>query len=143
VVSITGSGFAPGATVFLVECRAGPPDDTGRACDVSKTLKGVSARDNGTVETTFTVRRTLNTSLYGTIDCTMVAEGCILGWGGSETIDRGNVPLAFATDDAAGGLPRTGGETMKFAAWGALALVAGVLVRVASRRRRGTDVLPD
>jgi hypothetical protein len=32
---------------------------------------------------------------------------------------------------------------MRFAAWGALALVAGLVLRVVSRRRRGADVLPD
>jgi LPXTG-motif cell wall-anchored protein len=145
VVSVTGAGFTPGGAVVMVECVGGSPDESGRKCDLSKTLKTASARDDGTIDTTFTVRRTLQTNLFGTVDCATVADGCILGWGGGDRpFEQGNVPLHFAGDGSAGGLPRTGSNSSRLAAWGALALVAGVVLRVATRRRRGTaDALPD
>jgi len=146
VVAVHGSGFTPGGTVYLVECRGDSSDQTGRAWDLQKAQKSLNAGNDGTFDTTFTVRRTLNTQLYGNVDCATVAEGCILGFGGASDLqfERGNVPLHFAGEgDPAGGLPRTGSDTMRFAAWGALALVAGVVLRVVSRRRRAADVLPD
>jgi LPXTG-motif cell wall-anchored protein len=145
VVSVTGSEFTPGGAVVMVECVGGAPDESGRKCDLSKTLKTTTVRDDGTIDTTFTVRRTLQTNSFGTVDCATVADGCILGWGGGDRpFEQGNVPLHFAGDDSAGGLPRTGSNSSRLAAWGALALVAGVVLRVATRRRRGTaDVLPD
>ena len=124
VVAIHGSGFTPGGGVYLTQCRAGASDETGRACDLQRTLRTVIADNDGVVETTVTVRRTLNTSLYGTVDCATVAEGCILGWGGSLDLqfERGNVPLHFAGDtlDDTTGLPRTGSDATRLAAWGAL-----------------------
>jgi hypothetical protein len=122
----------------MTQCRAGASDETGRACDLQKTLRNVTADNDGVVETTFTVRRTLDTSLYGTIDCATVAEGCILGWGGGTDLlfERGNVPLHFAGDFAGdppvegGGLPRTGSDATRLAAWGALAVISCVLLRV-------------
>jgi LPXTG-motif cell wall-anchored protein len=148
VVAVHGSGFTPGGGVYLAQCRAGASDETGSACDLQKTLRTVTADDDGVVETTVTVRRNLTTSLYRTVDCATVAEGCILGWGGSLDLqfERGNVPLHFAGDTLVDstGLPRTGSDATGLAAWGALALVAGVVLRVATRRRRRTaDVIPD
>jgi Neocarzinostatin family len=72
VVAVHGSGFTPGGGVYMTQCRAGASDETGRACDLQKTLRNVTADNDGVVETTFTVRRTLNTSFYGTIDCATV-----------------------------------------------------------------------
>jgi LPXTG-motif cell wall-anchored protein len=151
VVSVRGSGFTPGGAVIMVECVGGAPDETGRKCDLPKTLKTATVHDDGTIDTTFTVRRTLNTNAFGTVDCATVADGCILGWaGGDRPFEQGNVPLHFAGHDLegdsldGGGLPRTGTNSTSLAAWGALALATGVVLRVVTRRRRrAADVLPD
>jgi hypothetical protein len=152
VLTVHGSGFSPGEDVAMIQCRAGADDDTGQACDISKTLKYATADENGNFETTFTVTRVLNTSKFGPIDCATVPEGCILGWGGLADIEfeRGNVPLDFLGDvsvegiseTAPGGLPRTGNDSARLALWGVLAVAAGLGLHAASRRRRA-DAVPD
>ena len=63
VLTVHGTGFSPDAQVAMVQCRAGADDSTGQACDLSKTLRFVTANDDGAFDTTFTVSRVLNTSM--------------------------------------------------------------------------------
>lgn len=55
-VTLTGDGFPPGTSVFLVECKAGSTDSSG--CDLSR-LTNVQVDDNGHLETQFAVQRIL------------------------------------------------------------------------------------
>ena len=56
-VTVSADGFAPGASLFMVECKAGATDGSG--CDLSR-LTNVFVDDNGHFETQFAVQRVLN-----------------------------------------------------------------------------------
>jgi hypothetical protein len=103
-VSVTGSGFSPGATVALLECAGLAPDDTElEDCDLSG-VTTVEADDAGAVSTDFVVRSTIATRTDGVIDCATADTPCVLAVISLyDDAERGAVALAFGGSQAAGG----------------------------------------
>ena len=76
-VTVTASGFQPGASVAVVECTGSVFTDGARACDVDTSTvmagESVVADAHGRVSTTYTIERFIET-VDGSFDC---AEGNI------------------------------------------------------------------
>jgi len=141
LATVSGSGFLPGELVGVQQCRRSEFPDS---CD-SLTL--VFADQSGSVHTTFTVRRTIHTNRFGTVDCVTDPAGCSLHWGTAAFMmtDGEFVPLEFEPDPApdpavsSGGLPRTGGPSASLAGIGSGLVLLGVgFLAVARRRARTT-----
>ncbi len=74
VVTVTGSGFTPSATIAVVECQAGAVSESG--CDISTAEFSTTASSSGDFSTPYIVSRNIQVGL-GTIDCA-VSGACAL-----------------------------------------------------------------
>jgi hypothetical protein len=92
VVTVAGTGFTPGASIGMAECRVGATDQSG--CDVS-TARSTTADGAGAWSVSFTVRRQLQLG-SGTANC--VPEGCTIGAANVNNItgEKAGMPLHFA-----------------------------------------------
>jgi len=101
IVTVTGSGFAPGETVGIVQCAVEARDLRAGvdACDIARPTP-VTADADGVATGTFRVSRILTTPLTGTIDCASSERRCGLGVGAISDYDRaGGVWIQFAPGD--------------------------------------------
>lgn len=91
VVSVTGAGFSPGATVAVIECQTGATGPSG--CDLS-TLHSTTATTAGAISTPFIASRYLN--IFPTkVDCAL-AHACILGAANeSDFTQAASTPITF------------------------------------------------
>jgi hypothetical protein len=126
-VSVTASGFSPGATVAVLGCTSLSADDLDlEHCDLSGPVI-VEADVAGAVSTTYAVRSTIATAADGVTDCAAAGGSCslavislfddaervgvALGFGGRASAARAtqDVPMAAAGRPAgrplAGGIP--------------------------------------
>jgi hypothetical protein len=75
VVTVSGSGFAPGAGLASAECKAGPVATAD--CDTGHAVFP-AADSTGAYSFSFTVARTLFTANNSDIDCTASAGACVI-----------------------------------------------------------------
>ena len=92
VVAVAGTGFTPGASIGIVECRVGATDESG--CDLS-TVRSTTADGSGAWSVAFTVRRELQIG-SGIVNC--VPEGCTIGAANTNNIvgEKAGMALHFA-----------------------------------------------
>jgi hypothetical protein len=141
-VTVTGSGFTPGASLGLAECTAaGEP--TASRCGKSL-FDEFTADGDGNFSRSLTVTAAIETFHAGTIDCTTVAGGCVIFAANRADYgaERNSVPIVFAPSalppdtTVAGALAFTGGGDRRLL-WGGLgAVLAGAVLLVVTRRRR-------
>ncbi len=92
VITVTGSGFSPNATIVVIECQTGTTTEAG--CDLS-TYIYVTASSAGAFSTPYIASRYLHIST--TIDCA-VSGACILAAANeSNTAEAAATPLTFST----------------------------------------------
>lgn len=128
-VMLYGRGWEPGETVGAVHCAAEADVASAGvdACDLgdgfSNTTTG-TARADGTVVITVTIRRHITTPGLGPIDCASGPERCLLAIGAAADYDRSGgtyvqlaeappFPVATSTIDPAG--PYTAGQEVTVA----------------------------
>jgi hypothetical protein len=99
-VAVTGRGFVPGTTVYVIECLAGASAN-GSGCDFS-TEKTVTAGFQGQFLLTFPVTRLINASISSSTgpsaqDCASAPGACIIGAEGlfGQQGQTGKAPLSF------------------------------------------------
>ncbi|HEX4822285.1 MAG TPA: neocarzinostatin apoprotein domain-containing protein [Acidimicrobiales bacterium] len=98
-VTITGTGFAPGASVGAAEC--GPAVGQSRStndCDLSN-APIVQADSNGTAVLHLRARATITTTNSGAIDCVTTTQPCVIGMGDTSDLTNpdktGGAPITF------------------------------------------------
>lgn len=104
-VTLYGKGFVPGESVGAVHCSSEADTASGGvgACDLgdasyafANTIGG-TARSDGSVVITVSVRRYITTPDGGEIDCASAAERCLLAIGAAADYDRsGGTYINFA-----------------------------------------------
>jgi hypothetical protein len=83
-VEVFGSGFTPFASIGMTQCKSrltklpGPGGENG--CDLSNVVVTTADAD-GSVRTAFTVRSSITTVEFGTVNCTISAGNCVVGAG--------------------------------------------------------------
>jgi hypothetical protein len=99
-VAVTGRGFVPGTTVYVIECLAGASAN-GSGCDFS-TEKTVTAGFQGQFLLTLPVTRLINASTSASSgpsaqDCAATPGACIVGAGSlfGQQGQTGKAPLSF------------------------------------------------
>ncbi len=96
-VSVTGSGFTPGDSVYVVECLAGATGQS--SCDIANAVAITVNSDGSLPTTTFTVATGAIAS--GTCGTTAAnAKGCIVAVANISGGDAGAAPIAFAVATA-------------------------------------------
>jgi len=98
-VTITGSGFTPGASVGAAECGAAVAQSHSTSdCDLSN-APIVQADSNGTAVIHIRAKATITTPNGGAIDCVTAAEPCIMGMGDTSDLSnpekQGGGPITF------------------------------------------------
>jgi hypothetical protein len=94
VISVSGSGFSPSATIAVIECQSSATSETG--CDLS-TYELVTASSTGSFSTPFIASRYLHLFNPGpvTVDCA-VSGACILAAANyANTAEAAAIPLTF------------------------------------------------
>lgn len=95
-VTLYGKGFEPGESVGAVHCSSEADTESAGAgaCDLgdasyafANTIGG-TARSDGSVVITVTIRRHITTPAYGPVDCMSAAERCLLAIGAAADYDR-------------------------------------------------------
>jgi len=77
-VTVSGTGFAPNASVGTAQCsRASIGSHSTEDCDLSTSRTG-SADSDGNASFTLRVKRTITTS-HETVDCASAADACLIG----------------------------------------------------------------
>src|SRR3954465_4780590 len=97
-VTITGTGFAPGASVGAAECSAAVAQSHSTSdCDLSN-APIVPADSSGTAVIHLRAKATITTQ-SGTIDCVTAADPCIMGMGDTNDLTNpektGGGPITF------------------------------------------------
>ena len=95
-VTLYGKGFEPGEQVGAVHCSSEADTESAGAgaCDLGDAsyafanTVGSTARSDGSVVITVTIRRHITTPGYGPVDCMSAAERCLLAIGASADYDR-------------------------------------------------------
>lgn len=95
-VTLYGKGFEPGEQVGAVHCSSEADTESAGAgaCDLGDAsyafanTVGGTARSDGSVVITVTIRRHITTPGYGPVDCMSAAERCLLAIGASADYDR-------------------------------------------------------
>lgn len=105
-VTVSGSGFAPGEEVGIVQCasEAGGGDAPETAAGIDgcsiNIVEYAYADEAGDATGTFDVRRVVTTPLTGTVDCAAEPDRCIVAMGAITDYDRsGGVAFIIAGGD--------------------------------------------
>jgi hypothetical protein len=94
VITASGSGFTPGATIAIVECQSGATSEAG--CDISN-YETVTATSSGGFSTPFIASRYLRLSnpTPTTVDCATPGACILVAANYSNTAEAASTPLTF------------------------------------------------
>lgn len=94
VITVTGSGFSPGATIVVIECQAGATSESG--CDLS-TYETTTASSSGGFSTPYIASRYLQLGgpIPTTLDCAVVGACVLAAANLSDYAEAASTPLSF------------------------------------------------
>jgi hypothetical protein len=92
VISVTGSGFTPSATIAVIECQAGTTSETG--CDLSTYILTTGSSTGG-FTTPYVASRYIHTSSPTTVDCSLSVACILVAANDVNTSEAAAIPLRF------------------------------------------------